>query len=874
MRIESTTLALLILVGFVGCAHQEMGMPITTPEHIELEKPPNSATPAQQPVPLSPSNLKKWEDAWQQIQLAPTSGSWIDHYWICTIQYRFRKYDDLFRCLDLFERRILHLSAAEKDVEWIRRFSPVWTGWLRAGAYAELGSPDIALKWAQSAWDALPEYLRSPPRSVGVVQGRPRDRDTRAFASLCDRIAGNADNFSYSVGELQGRDNPAALDLAPVTIAMTLAAQRATALATLGHPDQAHAALDELRAWQAVRVFSPKMVLGIPYGLHAAPYTISAELLSTGPLFALHDYSGVVAAYHNAETAAKDRQRDERLQNLSSWLAYLSPVEWLGRYQDKMSDQRVFATALEDVSYALIYAESLARVSETDQARLMFDTILKIPEIQDMGSVYWAALYERGVIALHDGQQEQAIALLRRSVDAIERTRGTISYEAAKIGFAGDKQGVYATLVGAYAQQGDWSDAFLMAERAKARALVDLLAQQRSLAPPAGADDKVRTLLASATTTDGTLGLRVDSEVERNLSFAVDSRAALATAAPEAASLVSVQSVSLERIAGRLGADDTLIDYYRVGDTLYAILLSGRAVTGFKLSAIGMEEEVRAFRTAIEHGDADVAVRGRALYDRLIHPLEAGLKTGGLTISPHGILHYLPFAALSDGNGYLIDRFSIRLIPSAAVLVYLRTDVPAKMGKVLALGNPDLGDPKFDLPNAELEAKHVAALFPASKALVRVQASKTAIKTLGSGFSVLHFATHGMFDDTAPLASGLYLAKGDEPNGLLTVSDLYQLRFDSNLVTLSACQTALGKVANGDDVIGLTRGFLYAGARTIVASLWKVNDAATEQLMIAFYTHLRDHSSRDALRLAQIDTRSNYPSPALWAAFQIMGSAD
>jgi len=193
---------------------------------------------------------------------------------------------------------------------------------------------------------------------------------------------------------------------------------------------------------------------------------------------------------------------------------------------------------------------------------------------------------------------------------------------------------------------------------------------------------------------------------------------------------------------------------------------------------------------------------------------------------------------------------------------------------VLALGNPDLGNPKYDLPNAEVEAEHVAQMFPSSRALVRKEASKTAIKSLGGGFSILHFATHGTFNTDSPLASGLYLAKGSEPDGLLTVSDLYGLRFDTDLVTLSACQTALGKVASGDDVIGLTRGFLYAGARSIVASLWEVDDAATEELMLSFYRNLKDHTSREALRLAQLETRAKYPHPSLWAAFQIVGDAD
>jgi CHAT domain-containing protein len=211
-------------------------------------------------------------------------------------------------------------------------------------------------------------------------------------------------------------------------------------------------------------------------------------------------------------------------------------------------------------------------------------------------------------------------------------------------------------------------------------------------------------------------------------------------------------------------------------------------------------------------------------------------------------------------------------MPSASALVYLRTNKPVKPGEVLALGNPDLGDPKYDLPGAQQEALSVVHMFPNSRALLRAEASKTAVKELGAGFEILHFASHGVFEPDAPLDSGLLLAKGNEPDGRLTVSDLYKMRFDADLVTLSACETALGKVANGDDVVGLTRGFFYAGARTIVASLWEIADVPTEKLILAFYRDLSSMDKREALRRAQIEIRKVYPAPKYWAAVELTGS--
>src|SRR5205807_701230 len=133
----------------------------------------------------------------------------------------------------------------------------------------------------------------------------------------------------------------------------------------------------------------------------------------------------------------------------------------------------------------------------------------------------------------------------------------TISFEAAKIGFAGDKQAVYAALVGALAEAGDWDAAFLVAERAKARALVDLLAQRRDLAAPAAVDDKVRELFAHASSVESGNGLPVNDEAVRGVKVVAAARAELASSAPEAASLVSVQRVTIVEIAARVSADET-----------------------------------------------------------------------------------------------------------------------------------------------------------------------------------------------------------------------------------------------------------------------------------------------------------------------------
>jgi CHAT domain-containing protein len=847
---------------------------------------------AQKPVPAEPAaaaeyrdktaqqQADQWEVKWRQIQGPHDSLSWSDHFQVCGLKYRFREYDQFFRCLDLLDAKIAAGGARVPKAELVRRGAPVMTGWLRASAYAELGEPETALKWAESAWAALPEeYRKADSKSVtymGRSGGLPEDIKPYYWVagSLGSGDLGIAHTDDMEDITREGRNNPAALDLRPAMVTMSLAVQRALLYQRLGDVDKANTALVDLELWEKV-LFKGGWGL-IPSKLR--PFAAKAQLLSIGPSFARGNYRRVIAIYEPLARNIGSARKKENAESAAAWVLFL-PYKLLEKAalapaKMVMSDARLFSVAVEDVSNALLYAQSLARLGRDDQARAMLDTLLAMPEIRAMGNLYWVALDERGLLALKDGRRDEGIRLLTQSVEAIESVRSTISFEAGKIGFAGDKQAIYATLIGALAGSGDWRRAFEYAERAKARALVDLLAQRRDLGPPPSADDKVRELFAQAATVDSSVGYAATGDVARGIKIVGQARDNLSTVAPEAASLVSVQKVDVAGIIARVGADESLIDYYAAGDNLYAFLLSGGSIKGFKLRAAGLEDEVRAFREAIDRRDPRTRDIGRSLYDRLIGPLRADLKTAKITIAPHGVLHYLPFAALPDGDGYLVDQFSLRLIPSATTLAYLRPEQPAKLGKLLALGNPDLGNRSLDLPNAQVEAVTVAAMFPDSRALVRGEASKSAVKALGNGFSILHFATHGRFDADAPLSSGLYLAKGGEPDGVLTVSDLYSLKWDVDLVTLSACETGLGKVANGDDVIGLTRGFLYAGARSIVASLWEVDDAATANLMENFYRNLGTHDKREALRLAQIDTRRQYPDPWYWAAFNILGRAD
>jgi len=516
------------------------------------------------------------------------------------------------------------------------------------------------------------------------------------------------------------------------------------------------------------------------------------------------------------------------------------------------------------LSFEFMKNKSLLEVGRVPEARQGYDALLTYPYIQDRGEMHWIILYDRGRIAEREGNVKEAIGIYEKAVEVIEKQRSTINVEASKIGFVGDKQSVYHRLIAALFAEKQYVKAFEYVESSKSRALVDLLAGKKTFAVKTkGNAEQVKSILAMGQKSEEEI-LAQDGRVDktRSRSIAIKARQDLQRDAPELASLVTVASTPAAGIQSLLSRGETLVEYYYSGDDMYAFVLSPNGLQSVKLQTTGLAADVAAFRASLENPRSkNMQALANRLYSRLFNPLKSAVQGRDLIMVPHGLLHYIPMNALHDGNQYLIDRYRIRLMPSAGAMQYLTEKKSGAPGGVLAFGNPDLRNPEHDLAFAQKEAVEVAKIWPGSKVYVRREATEEALYKNGANFKFIHFATHGQFSPEAPLQSALLLAPDAHSNGLLTVDKLYSLQLGASLVTLSACETGLSKVANGDDLVGLTRGFLYAGASSIVASLWKVDDLATAHLMIRFYRGMQKTDRLDALRGAQLETRKNIPIP-------------
>ena len=354
-----------------------------------------------------------------------------------------------------------------------------------------------------------------------------------------------------------------------------------------------------------------------------------------------------------------------------------------------------------------------------------------------------------------------------------------------------------------------------------------------------------------------------------------------------------------------------LVSYFVLPDALAMFVVrSGErpgspSVKVFTLPGGGkLEELIRSFRTQIAARDLDYRVTAKALFDALLAPASGALNgTDRWILSPDGALWDVPFQALMDGSGkHVLETHAIGYAPSLSVLRELR-EKPAAPGSppvaLLAVANPSVAG-VAPIPEAEREANAIAALYGKGRTtlLGGDRARASLFRESAGGAGVIHIAAHAETETNHPLESFLLLAPEkvaapDQPaapdqrpggkanaasDGALTARDLLGMRLRANLVVLSACETARGKIGQGDGVMGLGWAVLAAGARASVLSQWKVDSGATSDLMIDFHRRLtgaKPADKADALRQAALDTMHSPGRlhPFYWAAFIVVGDA-
>ncbi len=266
--------------------------------------------------------------------------------------------------------------------------------------------------------------------------------------------------------------------------------------------------------------------------------------------------------------------------------------------------------------------------------------------------------------------------------------------------------------------------------------------------------------------------------------------------------------------------------------------------------------------------------RFQLLHELLIAPIADLLPTDpeqSVIFVPTEELFLVPFPALQNSDeDYLIEQHTILTAPSIQVLDLTRPVSASVRDRPLIVGNPSpMPNQLTDLPYAETEAQAIAQLLDTESLLGRA-ATESSIRQQLESSTLIHFATHGLFNENNPLQGAIAFAPDDTHDGLLTAEELLNYRLDAQLVVLSACETGQGEIT-GDGVVGLSRSLMTAGVPSVVVSLWQVPDEATSQLMTQFYEHQRSRNYAQSLRHAMLTTLEDHPNPYHWAAFTLIG---
>lgn len=423
----------------------------------------------------------------------------------------------------------------------------------------------------------------------------------------------------------------------------------------------------------------------------------------------------------------------------------------------------------------------------------------------------------------HDAEAAQA---LDQAIGVFDRARSQFRSDEFKMGLFSDLQSVFERAIGLHSRLGQPAQAFDISERSRSRALLDAVSG------------------------------RVDFDQ---------------------AGVATLDAAALQAM---LKPDEVVVAFHTLPDRLLAWVLSREGVREIRypiaLPRADLARLVDAYRDALIRVSPNAPEVGGKIGQLLLAPLElpAGKR---LVIVPHGPLHYLPFQALRLDGQYLIERNPISIAPSISIAARLAQRTPTAAPQLLAFGNPTINPEVADpLPGAEKEVQELAQRFPGAQLFFREQANKDNFAQNAPKSRLVHIAAHAMADTLDPLHSKVLLADKDGKPDYLEAKDVLGMRLDNvAMIALSACESGLGRVENGDEVLGFTRSFLSAGTSTLLASLWPVSDAATEKLMTTLYTDLAGGMQvQDAMREAQRAVMADPATahPFYWAPFNLIGN--
>jgi len=540
----------------------------------------------------------------------------------------------------------------------------------------------------------------------------------------------------------------------------------------------------------------------------------------------------------------------------------------------------------------LMYEKKWGKAEE-----LLLKAVATRPHVNDKGRPY---IYVMLAMSANSQQKfDKAVEYARAGVGVMNDMRQSMGIDQFRQKIGGDLwRELFTCLIQTAVAKSDMAAVFDYSEEYKARALLEVMGTKAETRR-----GRERILLAQAEPAPAAR-FEAEADVEeapqsKNPLRDLELEQSHYQRLPEDVTPAQRQVASNTRMmtiksgaAQDLAADFTFISYGVGSDETIAVVLTAEGVQAVELAGVNepvLREKIKQFRRglglrgalqrdltiesnrAAEDGRDESQEVLEELYELLFAPVRPYIRNDLVYISADSVLNYLPFEALRHDGRYLIEDYAIAYTPSATVLKACMDKERHGRSSVLALGNPNLQNPAFRLINAEEEVQALSDLFEKANVLTGDAANERVVQEQAGQYDVLHFACHGELNLDEPMLTSLRLSPDGENDGYLHAGEVFDLDLNASLVVLSACNTGLGELRTGNELMGLTRSFLYAGAPSIVASLWTVDDRSTAFLMRAFYKNLASMNKAEALRQAKLATMKQYPGPFHWAAFCLQG---
>ena len=533
------------------------------------------------------------------------------------------------------------------------------------------------------------------------------------------------------------------------------------------------------------------------------------------------------------------------------------------------------------------------------RAAVHFEKAERMSRTMNFPELLWKAFERKGATLELAGRSEEALDSYHCAMDVVEDMRYRLRLREYRSAFVESKMAVYHGIIRLLLEKDRPDDVFKYVEKAKARALLDILGSRIDMYTTD--DARLRNELSAMEASLRVVRQKIDVEMKRlpeRRSPALPDWRSEARKLSEARErhLMEVEAANLKRatlerpsleapdIQRRLEPGQGLIEYFLLDDRIVAILLTRESLQMEVVDCPArlLRERLENIRRAVDLAGASSEPaawdesEARALYDLLIAPIDHALRARGverLCIVPHGALHHFPFQLLLGPDGLLTEAYPIGYAPSASIYAFLedRPEAPPlRTANMLIVRSVE----------ADLAAT-VRAEQEAIQSLgyrLTVLETESAVKDLCGEADIIHFTVHGVLDPASPMFSNMRLAEDADDDGLLEAYEAFDLDLGSPLVVLSACESGIGRISRADEQIGLVEAFLFAGSRSVVSTLWKVDAAGAAAFMGRFYDHLMRRPPAEALREAQLDLMLSragvgpeYAHPFYWAPFILTG---